>query len=452
MTRSSALVLLLAGSAAAQQGSGLTPRERQLEVRRAEVDEQQASATLQQAKKLFAEGLMSQFELNRAQAEWDRARISREKALLALANELPAFQIRWARKLAGERGEVRVRLALETLDAEEAGAAPRPFLVSLKSGSTIISSPYQTRVVTGRPGTVQEVEFVLLRDVEELTISFLAGSRHEEVQLVVPREDAGRGLRLSCQAVALEGAVGDKVEYAIEVERFTSAITAAALAVTGLPDGFTTEWVDAEAKARISELRFGEKQDRRRLTLRVFLPAEGNGGWLDKSLPLHVQVGGAGTSGTIPATLDLQLRVVGAPKLYLSADNLLLTLGRGEGRTILVTLQNDGGGEARDVQLEVSAPAGAEATADPATVAVVRPHGRVSIRLTVRADRDAVRGEYGLKVRANSQSRQAAVESPDLSFRVEIGGSSGSSTAWMAGLLLLATGLTVTWGIRRIRR
>ncbi|HKR63902.1 MAG TPA: NEW3 domain-containing protein, partial [Thermoanaerobaculia bacterium] len=413
------LALFLTSTALFAQ-SGISEAERRLDLARAELNERQAAASLEQTKRLHAEGLASQSDLNRAIAEHDRTLLDTEKARVGLANDLPSFQVLSAVKEVSPSSETRVVLRLRELERGYGDAGfVRSYLISIASGTTIIGEPYQREVrLGGRGGRELTLTFRLLRDADEVTIQLLSGTRRETIPILLQRDQSEHRVQLTSANPSQDGTLGSKVEYWVQLERFASRPETLGLAVEGLAPGFTSEWIDSSTGARISGVGLAENQTSTKLLLRVFLPPEGEGSWLGATMPLHVSATDA--SGTAMGKLDLQLRPIGAPKLVLSSDNLLVPLSAGKTKIVALSVENIGAADAHDVRLEANLPIGIEAKFVPASLDVLRVREKRSVRVELTAAQDVVPAEYNLKVQARTESRLAYVASPELSFRVDV--------------------------------
>jgi len=447
-----AFVVFLTAVAAFAQ-SGISEAERRLDLARAELNERQATASLEQTRRLHAEGLASQSELQRATAEHEGARLDTEKARVGLANDLPSFQVLSAVKQVSPGGETRVVLRLRELERGYGDAGfVRGYLISVASGATIIGEPYQREVrLGGRGGRELTLTFRLLRDADEVSIQLLSGTRRETIPILLQRDQSEHRVQLTSANPSQDGTLGSKVEYWVQLERFASRPETLGLAVDGLASGFTSEWIDSSTGARISRVGLGENQTSTKLLLRVFLPPEGEGSWLGATMPLHASVTGA--DGVPVGRLELQLRPIGAPKLVLSSDNLLVPLSAGRTRTVMLTVENVGAADAHDVRLEANLPIGIDATFVPSTLDVLAVRDKRQVRIQLSAARDVVPAEYNLKVQARTQARLAYVASPELSFRLDVRSAIAfGGTAVLVTVFLFGTVGAVGWGIRRTRR
>jgi uncharacterized membrane protein len=427
--------------------------EKYIELRQAQLNEQQAAAKQKQTDDLFKAGLSSRSELDRAVADFERIHLDTQKAQIALANELPSFRVLSAIKSIGSDGQPRVRVVLQPMSHSYEASFERMYLIGLKQGDTIVSEPYQQQIrISGNSTQTATLQYLLLKDTDELTISILSGTKKEDLQVLLQHDRSGDTIQLSSPNFSQDGVVGEKVEYPVNLGRFSSSAQDLALKVDGLPAGFTTEWVDVDSKAKVNRLRFTESQNGMKLLLRIFMPSQLDSALMDKVIPLRVHALSGGSERVL-GTLDLQLRPVGAPQLALSSENLLVRLRAGERKTTVVILDNLGGTDARQVTFEPTLPVGISAEFSPATVLSIGPHAQQRVTMTFIAASTAVAGEYDVKLKALTRSRLSEIESPDQTFRVEVENPGGSTPMIIvASLVMFVVVGGVIWSVKSLRR
>jgi uncharacterized membrane protein len=424
-----------------------------LELQRAELNEAQAKASLEQIRRLREQGIESEFVLQRAQAEYDRAVLDTRRARLALANELPSLRVVSAIKSRQPGGQTFVTLRLQEMERVYDADLVRRYLVSIKDQQSIISQPYeQPLTLRGANTPVVTLRYRLLKDVDDVIVLVNSGTKREEIPILLEREISENRLQMMSPNYSQEGALGDKVDYTVQIERFSSSARDVALGVTGLPSGFAHEWIDAETKAKLSRISFADNQNSTRLLLRVFLPEAGSAEWFGRLLSFRAEAVSSDGSSPLGA-LDLQLRPIGLPRLALSSENLLLQIAPGTQRRVLLDVTNVGAADAREIAFESELPIGFRGDFDPPVLSSIGRREKKQIALTLTATPEAVAGEYNLRVKAISAARMANVESPELTFRIEVG--TGRSAIWIAAIIaavLAAMAVVIVRTTRRVAR
>jgi len=438
----------MASLAAQQQPAEAVLR---LQLRRSEVSQDEAAAMLRHNQALYDKGLLSLAELERAQANAERARLETELARAALQAALPDVRVVAAVKGFGPHGEPHVSLVLETLAAGRPGDVRR-ILLSLVHDGVIVGEPYQ-EVVTlpGQEGRRISLRFTLLEDVDRLAVVATSGSHREEIPVLLQRAETSRRLRISCKNFSQEGALGEAVDFLLQLERSSLGASGIRLDLDGLAPAFAHEWLDAEKKSRLGELRWAPGQRTLTVNLRIFVPARAQPEWTDRVQNFSVVARGTNGAGPEEGKASLQLRPVGAPVLNLTSDNLLVEVAREQERRFVVRVNNVGSVAARDVQLQIGI---MEVVVSPARIPSIGPGEGATAELRIVSRPDAVSGEYTLPARAVTQARSVRIESQEVAFHVVLlrPGLVPLETTLLGALVALVLGALVWLALRRRRR
>lgn len=425
--------------------------EKLIGLEQAKLVQQQLETSLAQQREMHQQGLISKTELTKLEVEVGKARLETQKAQIALANELPSFRVVSAVKSVKPSGEIEVLVKLRPL-AGAMGGLRRMFLVSLKGEKAIIADPYQHEVTVAGGGAEVTLNYRLLKDADEVTLLVVSGTRAEETPILLQRNASATPVRLGSPTFSVEGVVGEKVEYAIDLERFADTSNDLRMQVSGLPSSFNVEWIDSESKSKVNSVRFREGQEKMQLYLRVYLPTQSDPAWFDKVLPFEV-VAYDQQRQADAGRLGLQLRPVGAPRLALASDNLLVQVSASDTKTIRMHVENTGGAEARDVVLAADFPVGLRGTFEPRSIELLRPRERREITLHVATSNETMPGEYTFRVAAKTKTRMIETESPEQTFRVEVRAANGRMlTTLFGGVFFLGTLGAVIWGVKTLKR
>ncbi|MEO8053949.1 MAG: NEW3 domain-containing protein [Acidobacteriota bacterium] len=397
---------------------------------------------------MAGQGLLSAAELSTAETEVKLAELETLRAQINYTNELPSFRIVSAKKSAPPGGPLSVELELAALPMTHADGV-RQYLVSLRDGKSIIGEPYQATLTVhvGDP-PMRRLQFRLLKDADEVTIVILSGARSEEIPILLQREGADRTITVRAQNFSQEAALDDKADFTLELERFSSGLRDVRFLVTGVPEEVSYEWIDSSTKAKLSSFRFSDGQNSAKVILRLYVPTNANPKWFGQLVPFRATIQ---EGDRVVGQIDLQVRFVGAPKLALAAENLLVSIDRRDVKDLVLTVENTGGVAARDVRIEADPPIGFDVSITPAMVPAVEPNRRARIGLRLTVSQDAVPGDYNMKVRAVSVTKLANVVSPEQSYRLVL--RTGSSWMYLGfGAPLLASAFAAWLLLRKRRR
>ncbi len=200
------------------------------------------------------------------------------------------------------------------------------------------------------------------------------------------------------------------------------------------PQGWDVAAVDASQAAAATVRVAGGATASVKVTAKA--PAATAGG----QYPIDVTVtANDGSAGNIQLTAE----VAGEAQLALTTSDQRLNLSAEAGSTTRKTLvvQNDGSAALENVSLTASAPTDWKITFDPPTVASVDPGGTAEVTALIQPSKDAVAGDYDLKVTGNAGGLHA-----DSSLRVTV----KSSRWWgVVGVALIIAAVSALFAVFR---
>lgn len=433
--RASLGTLVLVAALIPKVVSGQSAPELQLAVESAEVAQRELEADVEVQEKLKEQGLASEVEVRRVRSRLARASIDTERAKAALTSALPPVRLLSVTRTQRGSGQPRIRLQFEPngSSAERFGQAA---IISVEHEGLVVGRPFQ-QMLTFAAGmsSAKEVEFELIRDVSEVSVISISGSRRDEIRVPVQRDSGLSTVQLSSLNASQDGALGESVNFDVVVERSRSDISEVQLSLRGLPSGFGHEILDQSKLSRLRRVQFPQGVDRVQVVVRISVPEKENADWSDKELELALAALVPDGGGEL-AELNLLLRAIGRPELDLIAETLSVKIEAGTAKELSLNVANTGRAVARDVRAVVAAPLGLSVDPMPARIPLVEPGGRVPLVLRLQLGADAVEGDYEVRVHVVSEQTGTFTRSKESVLRV-IGIRKNS---WFA-LLALAGGI-----------
>ncbi len=137
---------------------------------------------------------------------------------------------------------------------------------------TIIGTPYEVRIPALDLGKAIEVDFGILRDVESVQVSLNYGGRTDQKNIYLEKDSGMNLVDISCLQFSQEADLGSQATYDLTLERFSETDDVYILAVAGLPRQVSYEFMDSENNARLSQIRFSQGVNTKRIALKVYLP------------------------------------------------------------------------------------------------------------------------------------------------------------------------------------
>lgn len=443
----------------AQSAVALAPREppngpsRALALLRARIEYERAAVEYGRSRELHRRRMLSDSELDARRLDADRARMSYWEEIVAASRGASHVMIVRAAKRRDPDGRARVRVTIRNVvgsvasdlalpaasdDDSVANRALRRALlggeladlfVSLKAdpgaNGTTISSPYERRIGRLRRGQAATVDFHLFREVAEVVVSVRVGDDLEERRVFLDRDGSGARFAVQSTQLSQEADLGAQALFDLRIQRL-GAEGAARLAVDSLPAGVAAEFRDPESKARLTQIRFQEGDDERRLQLALTLPQR-SGGALRPDLPVHFVVlatDAAADDPIVRATgagrIGLELVPRGLPRVELRALNLYHEVAAGDSVVTEVVVRNSGSRRLDDLRLHADPPPRWRADFSPSTLGALPVDAERPVRLVVRPPADAAVGDYEARVRVESAAADRRLETEDKVLRLHV--------------------------------
>ncbi|MGH4037415.1 MAG: NEW3 domain-containing protein [Sphaerochaeta sp.] len=180
-----------------------------------------------------------------------------------------------------------------------------------------------------------------------------------------------------------------------------------------VPNGFKATFEQQYASKVINDISIGAGK-----TSTVKVEVTPSQGVNEGTYPVTVIAKTATTSASIPVKLNIK----GQANLTLTGENDILSFKAvaGKDKIVPLTIKNTGTADASDIKVSASTPSNWNATFTPSTVETLAAGDKTTVNMTVTPSSQAITGDYGLTVRASSdssnisQSFRATIETSSL--------------------------------------
>ena len=343
-------------------------------------------------------------------------------------------------------------------------------LINLED-KTIIGSPYEIRIPILELGSVEVADFGLLRDVESLQVSLNYGGRKDEKNIYLEKDDSANIVDIVSTQFSQEADLGSQAVYDLSLERFSSTEDVYTLTVLNLPREVTYEFVDGDTGARLSQIKFTQGVNVKRVNLRTFLPERDDENIvIDQPLVFYALVltrGELEEIGTIPSrtfTLEeinnlqcgkvrLELIPRGVGRIEVRAQTLYHEITVGDSVQMDVTVLNDGTRRLDNIKISTDNPLNWRSIIEPDLIRSLDPEKEAVVRLTFIPPSDVGVGAQEVKIKTEALADNRRVETGDKTVRIQV--QARTPILGTALLILLLIGLVlgiVIFGIKISRR
>jgi hypothetical protein len=141
------------------------------------------------------------------------------------------------------------------------------------AGNAIISTPFQQTIPILTPGKPEVLRFGVRENADVIGVE-IAYADQRDVQLVRLDSDLRASLRLQPIQVSQEADIGAAAVYELDLIRSPGADPQVALRTTGLPPGFSAEFLldPNQSSTRLVRYRFPDQEVSRRIALKIRIP------------------------------------------------------------------------------------------------------------------------------------------------------------------------------------
>jgi hypothetical protein len=431
-------------------------------------------------------GLISEKEFTEAEPRFTTAQITYQQAIHALAFEQPHITIDQAIKYQGKDGKKRVkvtlrnttggliagrRIEIEDFEGIRTDQIANVYVSLMNDQHEIISQPYEAKIATMPYNQPVTVDFLLLQDLDNVTVKSIYGDKAEEKTIFLQKDESANKVLLTSEQFSQEADLGTKATYDLTLELFSSTANVYKLAVFNLPRQITYDFLEAQTNARLSQVKFSQEINTRKLSLAIYLPDryDSTSFLIDRPISFfaaavpqgEVDRIGEGEQRYTAGELEemgisyVRLEVVprGIGRIQVRATNFYQELKPGERVQMSLTVNNDGTRRLDNIKVSADVPVNWVASVVPDVIPMLLPGKEASVAVTITPPSEVGVGDYEATIKTESLASNRRVESEDKKIRIHI---AARTNLWGTGaLVILLVGLligVVVFGVRLSRR
>jgi hypothetical protein len=435
---------------------------------------------------LYEKHLISEKEFRESEASFKTALITYQQAILSLAFEQPHITIDKAVKYQSRDGKKKVRLILrnttggliegrkielEDFEGIRTDRISNVYVSLLNDQQAVISQPYEAKIATMPYNEPITVDFALLQDLDYVTVKCIYGDKSEEKKITLQKDESANKVLITSEQFSQEADLGARANYDLTLELFSSMSNVYKLEVLNLPRQFTYDFLESQTNARLSQVKFSQDINTRKLSLAVYLPDRYDSTSFIIDRPLNFfaaaiprdqaekivgreekySVGELDQMNISYVRLELVPRGVG--RIEVRATNFYQELKPGEKVQMNLTVYNDGTRRLDNIKVRTDVPLNWVSSVVPDLVLSLMPGKEEMIALSIAPPIDVSVGDYEATIKTESFASNRKVESEDKKIRIHI---AASTNIWgTAALVILLIGVLVSvvvFGVKLSRR
>ncbi len=488
-----AILLLIQTAILAQSSSFFNQRDdkyRLLGLKRAKEAFETSKSEYERYKDMYERQLVAAAELEKVRSAYRDAEVNYQQSLLAVLFEQQYVTVASAVKYyaANKSRHVRITVAntsggsaefqkLVNID-DELFRSLQPDIVNnvyvsvLNDQNAVIGKPYEAKVSVLKFGEPQTVDFVLLQDLDAVTISLIYSNGSQRSMKVYLQKDATVDrVEVQSEQFSQEVNLGETAAFDLALELYSGTENTFTLEAVNLPLQINRTFKEPVSKARLSQLKFSESTRSKQASLEITLPDLPNdqvvigkpiaflaaaipGNKLDRLRELQSR----------PWTEDelreldigfVRLEIVprGRGKILVRAPQLFQAIHDDESARFRIELVNEGSRRLDNIEIKIDLPFNWTKKVEPAVITGLEINEEQFVELTFTPPEDVAVGKYDVRVRTTGTSGGEPVVGEDKTINVEIVAS--ASVFGTLLIVLLIVGLVaavVVFGIRLSRR
>lgn len=450
-----------------------------------------ARQNLEKDKRLFENNAISEEQYNQSQNELLRREVAYQKLILRVIAQQSYIIVEKAVKYQNRSGERRVKITLRsTMEGNQEYLSQFEehfdvFTPEMRSNKiynifvslinledyTIIGSLYEMRIPILELGKTVDADFGLLRDVESLQVDLNYGGRKDQKNIYLEKDASANIVDIVSTQFSQEADLGSSAVFDLALERFSSLEDVYTLEVLNLPRQVSYEFTDAETNARLSQIKFTQGVNIKRLSLRTFLPdRDDEEVVIDHPLVFYALVlsrderekmGSVESRKFTQAELDaiqggkvkLELVPRGVGRIEVRVPSLYHEITVGDSISMDITVRNDGTRRLDNIKISTDNPLNWRSVIEPDLIRSLDPEKEAIVHLMFIPPLDVGVGAQEPKIKTEALADNRRVQTEDKTVRILV--EAKTPILWTAVLILLLIGLVlgiVIFGIKISRR
>ncbi len=442
-------------------------------------------------KSLLENKAISETEFNQSKNELLSKEVDYQKLILKLISEQSYVIVEKAIKYQSKSGEKRVKVILRStmegnqeylkqfeqhfdiFTPEMRSSKIYNVFVSLENleDKIIIGSPYKIKIPSIELGKTAIVDFKLLKDVESVQVALKYDGGNDEMNVFLEKDASTNIVDVISTQFSQEADLGSSVSYDLTLERFSTSDDVYQLLVLNLPREVSSDFIDAQTGARLSQLKFNQGDNVRKLSLKTYLPdRDDENVKIDQPLEFYAVVLSKEEFDKIKdkrnktlttkelnkiqgGKVKLELIPRGVGRIEVQAPSLYHEISVGDSVTMKVTVRNDGTRRLDNIKISTDNPLHWKSVIQPDLIKSLEPEKEETVFISIIPPSDANVGAQEIKIKTQAFADNRRVKTEDKTVRIQI--DAKTPIMWTIFLILLLVGMVigiVIFGIRISKR
>ncbi|MFH1940655.1 MAG: NEW3 domain-containing protein [bacterium] len=462
-----------------------------LDLKKAKAAFEIAKQNFENDKKLYENKAISENQYNQSRNELLSREVDYQKLILRVMAQQSYIIVEKAIKYQTRRGSRRVKVTLrstmegnqeylnqfkehfDVFSPEMRSSKIYNVFVSLVNmeDKTIIGIPYEIRIPTIEMGETGVADFELLRDVESLQVNLNYGGRADQKNIYLEKDASANIVDVNSTQFSQETNLGSQATFDLTLERFSISDDVYKLLVLNLPRQISADFIDPETNARLSQIKFTQGVNTKRILLRTYLPNRDDADVvIDKPLVFYALVLSSDEHEKLGdmrgrmfeqqelnaiqgGKVRLELIPRGVGRIEVLAPTLYHEIKTGERVEMTITVKNTGTRRLDNIRITTDNPLNWRSEIEPNLISSLDVEKEMQVRMTFLPPSDVGVGAQEVKIKTEALADNRPVQTEDKTVRIKI----SAKTPLLGSIILifLLIGLVVgivIFGIKLSRR
>ena len=407
-------------------------------------------------KELYDQKAISLSDFNNSKNEFLSKEVDYQKLILKLISQQSYIIVEKAVKYQNNKGEKRVRLTLlsstegnqdylkqfeqhfDIFTPEMRTAKVYNIFVSINNiaDNTIIGSPYEIRIPYIDNGATANADFNLLRDAESVQVILNYNGKKDTKNIYLEKDASANMVAVTSTQFAQETDLGSSASYDLNLERFSSSDDVYRFLVVNLPRQVSYDLFDADNNARLSQLRFNQGVNTRKLSLKAYLPdREDDDVKIDQPIDFYVivltdeefskmgdkrQMTQKEIDKVQAGKIKLELIPKGVGRITVKAPSLYHEIKTGDSLSMKITVANDGTRVLDNIKITTENPLNWKTLIIPDVISTLAPGKEQEVSISIIPPSDVNVGAQEVKIKTQASANNRTVETEDKTVRIQV--------------------------------
>jgi hypothetical protein len=407
-------------------------------------------------KELYDQKAISLAEFNDSKNESLSKEVDYQKLILKLISQQSYIIIEKAVKYQNRKAEKRIKLTMrsstegnqdyirqfeqhfDVFTPEMRTARVYNIFVSINNiaDNTTIGSPYEVRIPCIDNGATAMADFNLLRDAESVQVVLNYNGKKDTKNIYLEKDASANIVAITSSQFAQETDLGSSASYDLNLERFSSSDDVYRFIVVNLPRQVSYDFYDTDNNARLSQLRFNQGVNIRKLSLKAYLPGnEDDDIKIDKPLNFYAIVLNeteynklGNTRNMTQKEIDkiqagkirLELIPKGVGRIIVRAPSLYHEIKTGDSVSMKITVMNEGTRVLDNIKITTENPLNWKSVIIPNVIVTLSPGKEEEVTLRILPPDDVNVGAQEVKIKTQATADNRPVETEDKTMRIQV--------------------------------